>query len=128
QLLKVNKDNNLFSLKFSDSEYSMKEPYYLGIFLVGAYQEIMGNFHNLFGNLNQVHILINSKGYEIEDFVQGDTIAHVLNYVQYDTNKLSQQIRQRTEQAVQDGRITQKESEVLWRNYEENLDLYTYLG
>ncbi|BBA79912.1 arginine decarboxylase [cyanobacterium endosymbiont of Rhopalodia gibberula] len=125
---KVNKDNNLLPLKFSDSEYSMKEPYYLGIFLVGAYQEIMGNFHNLFGNLNQVHIVTNSKGYKIDNFVQGDTIAHVLNYVQYDTNKLSQQIRQRTEQAVQEGRITQKESEILWRNYKENLDLYTYLG
>jgi arginine decarboxylase len=126
--LKVNKDTNLFPLEFSNPEYSIKEPYYLGIFLVGAYQEIMGNFHNLFGNLNQVHIVINSKGYEIEDFVQGDTIAHVLNYVQYDTNKLSQRIRQRTEQAVQEGRITQKESEALWRNYEENLDLYTYLS
>ncbi|MGP0128178.1 MAG: biosynthetic arginine decarboxylase [cyanobacterium endosymbiont of Rhopalodia musculus] len=124
---KVNKDNNLFPLPFSNSEYSMKEPYYLGIFLVGAYQEIMGNFHNLFGNLNQVHIVINSKGYEIEHFVQGDTIADVLNYVQYDTNKLSQRIRQYTEQAVQEGRITQKESEILWRNYEENLGLYTYL-
>ena len=124
----VNQDNSLSSLKFSKSEYSMKEPYYLGIFLVGAYQEIMGNFHNLFGNLNQVHIVINSKGYEIERFVQGDTIAHVLNIVQYDINELSQRIRQRTEQAVQEGRITQKESETLWRNYEKNFNLYTYLG
>ena len=125
---KVNKDDNSFSLKFSNHEYSVKEPYYLGMFLVGAYQEIMGNFHNLFGSLNQVNIVINSKGYEIEHFVKGNTIAHVLNYVQYDTNKLSQRIRQRTEQAVQEGRITQEESETFWLNYEENLKFYTYLS
>ncbi len=128
QPLEMKTHNSLFGLNSSQNNIRLKTPYYLGMFLVGAYQEIMGNFHNLFGNLNRVDIIMNSKGYEIEHFVQGDTIAHVLNYVQYDANELIETIRQRTQQSVEAGKLTQEKSKELWRNYKKNLDSYTYLG
>ena len=64
------------------------EPYYLGVFLVGAYQEILGDLHNLFGDTNAVHIKITDSGYEITDLVHGDTVTEVLNYVQFHASDL----------------------------------------
>ncbi|MGK7894901.1 MAG: biosynthetic arginine decarboxylase [Xenococcus sp. (in: cyanobacteria)] len=101
--------------------------YYLGMFLVGAYQEIMGNMHNLFGDTNVVHIHLTSQGYEIEHVVKGDTIAEVLGYVQYDGEDLVENIRRRTEQALQEQKITLEESQLLLQNYEHSLRNYTYL-
>jgi len=74
------------------------EPYYLGMFLSGAYQEIMGNLHNLFGDTN-VHIQLTPKGYQIEHVVKGDTMSEVVGYVQYDAEDLVECIRRRSEQA-----------------------------
>ncbi|AOY84462.2 biosynthetic arginine decarboxylase [Moorena producens JHB] len=105
-----------------------KEPYYLGFFLVGAYQEIMGNLHNLFGDSNAVHIKLSPRGYEIEHVVKGDTITEVLGYVQYDAEDLVEGIRRRTEQALQENRITLAESQRLLENYERSLRSYTYLS
>ncbi|MGK7877448.1 MAG: biosynthetic arginine decarboxylase [Xenococcaceae cyanobacterium] len=102
-------------------------PYYLGMFLVGAYQEIMGNLHNLFGDTNVVHIQMNPKGYQVEYVVKGDTITEVLGYVQYDAEDLVESIRRRTEQALQENRITLEESQLLLQNYERSLSSYTYL-
>ncbi|MBE9151562.1 arginine decarboxylase, partial [Coleofasciculus sp. LEGE 07092] len=104
-----------------------KEPYYLGLFLVGAYQEIMGNLHNLFGDTNAVHIQLTPKGYEIEHVIKGDTVTEVLSYVQYDAEDLVENIRRRTEQALQEKRITLEESQRLLQNYEKSLSSYTYL-
>ena len=103
------------------------EPYYLGMFLVGAYQEVMGNLHNLFGDTNVVHIQMNPKGYQIEYVVKGDTITEVLGYVQYDAEDLVETIRRRTEIALQENHITLEESQLLLQNYERSLKNYTYL-
>lgn len=109
-------------------ENNSTEPYYLGMFLVGAYQEIMGNLHNLFGDINVIHISMSSKGYQIEHLVKGDTIKEVLSYVQYDAEALLESMRQRTEKALQDHRLTLEESQQLLQDYEENLNDYTYLA
>ncbi len=103
------------------------EPYYLGMFLGGAYQEIMGNLHNLFGDTNTVHIKLTPKGYEIEHVVKGDTMKEVLSYVQYDAEDMIESIRKQTEQALKDGNITLQESQRLLQNYERCLGRYTYL-
>ncbi|MCU0525434.1 MAG: biosynthetic arginine decarboxylase [Elainella sp. Prado103] len=119
----------LHSLKRSegDSPHS-HEPYYLGMFLNGAYQEIMGNLHNLFGDTNAVHIKLTPKGYQIEHVVKGDTMTEVLGYVQYDSEDLIENIRQRTEQALQENQITLQEAQLLLENYERSLSRYTYLS
>jgi arginine decarboxylase len=104
------------------------EPYYLGMFLGGAYQEIMGNLHNLFGDTNAVHIKMSPKGYQIEHVVKGDTMTEVLGYVQYHAEDLVESIRKQTEGALQDGRITLEESQRLLQNYEQSLSGYTYLS
>jgi arginine decarboxylase len=105
-----------------------QEPYYLGMFLSGAYQEIMGNLHNLFGDTNAIHIHLTPKGYQIEHVVKGDTMHEVLGYVQYDSEDLIESIRRQTEQALQDKRITLEESQLLLQNYERCLSSYTYLS
>jgi arginine decarboxylase len=104
------------------------QPYYLAMFLGGAYQEIMGNLHNLFGDTNAIHIKLTPKGYEIEHVVKGDTMKEVLGYVQYDSEDLIENIRRRTEQALQDKRITLPEAQLLLQNYERSLSRYTYLS
>ncbi len=104
------------------------EPYYLAMFLNGAYQEVMGNLHNLFGDTNAVHIKLTPKGYQIEHVVKGDTMTEVLSYVQYDSEDLIEKIRRRTEQALQDNQITLQEARLLLQNYEHSLSRYTYLS
>jgi arginine decarboxylase len=106
---------------------STHEPYYLAMFLNGAYQEIMGNLHNLFGDTNAVHIKLSPKGYQIEHVVKGDTMTEVLGYVQYDSEDLIESIRRQTEQALQEKQITLQESQLLLQNYEHSLSRYTYL-
>ena len=104
------------------------ESYCLGMFLGGAYQEIMGNLHNLFGDTNAVHIHLTPKGYQIEHVVKGDTVTEVLGYVQYDSEDLIENMRRRTEQALQEGQITLAESQLLLQNYAHSLSRYTYLA
>ena len=105
-----------------------KQPYYLGLFLAGAYQEVMGNLHNLFGDTNAVHIRLTPRGYEIEQVVKGDTVTEVLGYMQYDAEDLVENIRRRTEQALQENCISIEESQLLLQNYERSLSSYTYLA
>jgi arginine decarboxylase len=112
----------------STTNTQSREPYYLGLFLAGAYQEIMGNLHNLFGDTNAVHIQLTPRGYEIEQVVKGDTVTEVLGYVQYDAEDLVESIRRRTEQALQENRITLAEAQRLLQNYERSLSTYTYLS
>ncbi|MEO1209629.1 MAG: biosynthetic arginine decarboxylase [Cyanobacteria bacterium J06638_20] len=108
---------------------SHHEPYYLGLFLGGAYQEIMGNLHNLFGDTNAVHIQLTPKrGYRIEHVVKGDTMQTVLGYVQYDVEDLVENIRRKTEQALQENTISLDEAQQLLQNYEHSLSRYTYLS
>jgi arginine decarboxylase len=104
------------------------KPYYLGLFLGGAYQEIMGNLHNLFGDTNAVHIKLTPKGYKIEHVVKGDTMQEVVGYVQYDVEDLIESIRQKAEQALLENRIQISEAQRLLQNYERSLSQYTYLA
>jgi arginine decarboxylase len=104
------------------------ESYYLGMFLNGAYQEVMGNLHNLFGDTNTVHIHLTPKGYHIEHVVKGDTMKEVLGYVQYDSEDMIESIRQQTEHALAERSITLQESQLLLKNYENSLSGYTYLS
>lgn len=108
-------------------EISPPVPYYLGMFLVGAYQEIMGNLHNLFGDINVVHIAMTPKGYQIESIVKGDTMTEVLSYVQYDSEDLLERMRRYTEAALIKGQISLEESQRLLTDYEKSLRRYTYL-
>ncbi len=108
-------------------DYYEIKPYYLGLFLVGAYQENLGSLHNLFGDTNVVHITMNDQGYQIESLVKGDTIKDVLTYVQYNVEDLIETIRRRTERALQANKITLEESQLLLQNYTQSLRSYTYL-
>jgi arginine decarboxylase len=104
------------------------EPYYLGVFLLGAYQEILGDLHNLFGDTNTVHVSLNEVGEVILDtVVKGDTVREVLEYVQYNPQTLLEQFRRDVETAVREGKIGYEESGRLLRFYEEGLHGYTYL-
>ncbi len=104
------------------------ESYYLGIFLVGAYQEILGDLHNLFGDTNDVQVSVGpGGGYQIERVEVGDTVTEVLKYVCYNKDDLVARLRRATEGALRNGRITLDESRRLLRFYEDGLSGYTYL-
>jgi arginine decarboxylase len=105
-----------------------EEPYYLGAFLIGAYQEILGDLHNLFGDTNAVHVGVSDKGEVIlETVVKGDTVREVLEYVQFNAESLLQQFRRDVETALRERKIGFEESGRLLRFYEEGLQGYTYL-
>ncbi len=104
------------------------QDYYLGIFLIGAYQEILGDLHNLFGNTNTVHVsLAAGGGYQIEHVVTGDTVTDVLKYVSYSRDDLVARVRRFAELAVRANRMTLEETRSMLRMYEEGLAGYTYL-
>ena len=103
------------------------EHYYIGVFLVGAYQEILGNMHNLFGDTNAVHISVDKDDYTIEQFIDGETVADVLEYVQYDPKKLVRRLEIWVSKAIKDGKITPNEGKEFISNYRAGLYGYTYL-
>ena len=82
------------------------EPYYVAVFLVGAYQEILGDMHNLFGDTNAVHVSVNEKGYNIEQIIDGETVAEVLDYVQYNPKKLVSTLETWVTKSVKEGKIS----------------------
>jgi arginine decarboxylase len=102
-------------------------PYYLAVFLTGAYQEILGDLHNLFGDTDAVHISIHDSGYTVDHYVPGDTVTEVLTYVQYGRAEMVDSVRQFTEESIALGNITKQEAKSLIRHYEEGLSGYTYL-
>ncbi|MCX7417228.1 MAG: biosynthetic arginine decarboxylase [Planctomycetota bacterium] len=105
-----------------------QDPYYLGAFLIGAYQEILGDLHNLFGDTNAVHVSTDAKGDVVLDAViKGDTVREVLDYVEFDPNQLVQRLRESIEQAVREGRICDEQAGKFLKFYEEGLGGYTYL-
>ena len=104
------------------------EEYYLAAFLVGAYQETLGDLHNLFGDTHVVHIRLHDEGgWWIEEIVKGDTASEVLGYMQYDVERLFPQLSRDCERAVREGRMSLAESQALRRFYESELNGYTYL-
>jgi arginine decarboxylase len=104
------------------------EPYILGAFLLGAYQEILGDLHNLFGDTNAVHVSLDDNGdVVLETVVQGDTVREVLNYVQYNAQSLLDEFRKDVELAVREQRVGYEEAGRLLKFYEDGLHGYTYL-
>ena len=104
------------------------EPYYLGVFLVGAYQEILGDLHNLFGDTHAVHVRLDGDGNVVLDAViKGDTVREVLDYVEFDAEMLMHSMRVDVESAVREGRMELEQSGRLLRFYEDGLHGYTYL-
>jgi len=109
----------------ADQEF---EPYYLGVFLTGAYQETLGNLHNLFGDTHAVHVVLDGNGkWRIDEVVEGDTVREVLGYVQYDTDVMREDLRKDAETALAAGRLTLAEAVSLRRFLDEGLSGYTYL-
>jgi arginine decarboxylase len=105
------------------------EPYYLGMFLIGAYQEILGDLHNLFGDTDAVHVRLDEDGgYHIKHVVEGDSVEEVLAYVQYDRRDLIEMIRRTVELSVRAGRVSIEEGAQLRRRFEQGLAEYTYLS
>ncbi|MBR1889462.1 MAG: biosynthetic arginine decarboxylase [Alloprevotella sp.] len=103
------------------------EHYYIGVFLVGAYQEILGNVHNLFGDTNAVHISVDSDGYTVDKCIDGETVADVLEYVQYDPKRLVRRLETWVGKAVAERKITVEEGKEFISNYRAGLYGYTYL-
>jgi arginine decarboxylase len=104
------------------------DPYYLGVFLVGAYQEILGDLHNLFGDTHAVHVSLDDGGNVVLDAViKGDTVREVLDYVEFDPNILVRKLRNDVELAVREGKISYEESGRFLQFYEDGLQGYTYL-
>ncbi len=103
------------------------EPYYLGVFLVGAYQEILGDMHNLFGDTNAVHIALTKDGYEIAQVIDGESVADVLDYVEYNPKKLVRSLESRVAASMKKGVITAEEGRQFLNNYRSGLYGNTYL-
>ncbi|MDD7343450.1 MAG: biosynthetic arginine decarboxylase [Bacteroidales bacterium] len=103
------------------------EHYYLGVFLVGAYQEILGDMHNLFGDTNAVHINVYKDHYRIDQVIDGETVAEVLDYVQYSPKQLVRNVESWVTESIRTGKITSDEGNEFIRNYRSGLYGYTYL-
>jgi arginine decarboxylase len=104
------------------------KPYYLGVFLVGAYQEALGDLHNLFGDTNVIHISVTGKNkYRIERIIEGDTVKDVLSYMQYQKKDILNSIRRSVEDAIDDRKISIRDSARILKFLDDRLDGYTYL-
>lgn len=103
------------------------EPYYLGVFLVGAYQEILGDLHNLFGDTNAVHITLNKDSYEIAQIIDGQAVADVLDYVEYNSKRLVRNLETWVTACMKRGAITPEEGRQFLNNYRSGLYGGTYL-
>ncbi len=113
------------------SKNGVVEPYYLGFFLMGAYQDIMGDLHNLFGRVNEVHVFLEPDepaGYYIEEIIEGSTIVQSLASVQYDENELKRQMKAQMDEAIKSDRMKPSEAMRLLDDYERGLKAYTYLS
>ena len=109
----------------------LPEPYYLGFFLMGAYQDIMGDLHNLFGRVNEVHVFLDPDepaGYYVEEIIEGTTIGQALDSVQYDEKELKRQMKAQVDEAIRSDRMKPSEAMRLLDDYERGLKEYTYLS
>lgn len=126
------KINNFISSHGANSHLTVhalnnKEPYYIGVFLVGAYQEILGDMHNLFGDTNAVHVSVYKDRYEIDQVIDGETVAEVLDYVQFSPKKLVRSVETWVTSSMKAGIITPEEGREFLSNYRSGLYGYTYL-
>ncbi len=109
----------------------MPEAYYIGFFLMGAYQDIMGDLHNLFGRVNEVHVFLDPDepaGYYVEEIIEGTTIVQALDSVQYDEKELKRQMKAQVDEAIKSDRMKPSEAMRLLDDYERGLKEYTYLS
>jgi arginine decarboxylase len=117
--------------KLNSNGNGLPEPYYIGFFLMGAYQDIMGDLHNLFGRVNEVHVFLEPDeptGYYIEEIIEGNTIVQTLASVQYDENELKRQMKAQMDEAIKSDRMKPSEAMRLLDDYERGLKAYTYLS
>lgn len=114
--------------KVDEHGVTTHEPYYLGVFLLGAYQEILGDLHNLLGDTHAVHISLEENGeWRLDEVIEGDTVEEVLGYVQYDIDDMKRAMRQDVEAACKQSRLTVTEGKSLLKYYDDGLEGYTYL-
>jgi arginine decarboxylase len=104
------------------------KPYYLGMFLNGAYQEILGDLHNLFGDTNAVHVRISDYGYRVDHVIKGDSMTEVLRYVAYAPDAMIENVRTQAEAALAQNKLTLQQMRLLMNHYEEAMNSYTYLS
>jgi len=116
---------NSFSLPVH--ELSENEDYHIAVFLAGAYQEILGDLHNLFGDTNAVHVVAKENGYEIKQVIEGETVDEVLDYVEFNSKKLVRDMEAWVSKSIKSGRITQREGKEYLAMYRSGLYGYTYL-
>ena len=128
--LRFNSEASFYGTEEEDKvpERLSHEPYYLGIFLIGAYQETMGNLHNLFGDTHAVQVKLTPSGYKLEHIVRGDTMSKVLSYFQYHPEDLLERMRQQCEEALSKNDLTLEMSQKLLNNFERSLAGYTYMS
>jgi arginine decarboxylase len=129
---KINKFIDLRDIKETLSLHQLKanEPYYIGVFLSGAYQDIMGDLHNLFGRVNEVHVFLDETepgGYYIEEVIRGNNIASVLSWIQYSATDLAKRMKEQIDSRVREGGMKPKEGVDLQNFYEAVLQGYTYV-
>ena len=116
-----------FSFTLPVHKLNNGEPYYLAVFLVGAYQEILGDMHNLFGDTNTVHVTVDEEGYKIDQVIDGETVSEVLSYVFYNSKKMVRTIEAWVTKSVKSGKISAEEGKEFLSNYRSGLYGYTYL-
>lgn len=104
------------------------EPYYLGMFLNGAYQEILGDLHNLFGDTNAVHVSVTDYGYRVDHMIKGDSMTEVLRYVAYTPEAMIEAVRTQAESALAQNKMTLEQMRLLMKHYEDAMNSYTYLS
>ena len=109
-------------------EFRPNEPYQLAVLMVGAYQEILGDLHNLFGDTHAVHVDWTQSGFKVKSIVKGDTVREVLSYVQYEDRELIDNLQEAVEAAVQSGVIDNTQAGETVAFYERALGNYTYLS
>ena len=109
-------------------ELKSGEPYQIAVFLVGAYQEILGDLHNLFGDTHAVHVDLEDGATKVRSIVKGDTVNEVLGYVQYDERELIENLQTAVEEAIQAGHINDEQAGDTIEFYEKALAGYTYLS
>jgi arginine decarboxylase len=129
---KVNKFIDLQDVKETLPLHRIRpgEPYYLGFFLMGAYQDIMGDLHNLFGRVNEVHVFLDEdedSGWYIEETIEGSTVGSVLSLTQWDKNELIRLVKSQVDAAIKSDRLKPNEAMRLLNEYERGLGGYTYL-
>ncbi len=108
-------------------EYRTDQPYQLAVFMIGAYQEILGDLHNLFGDTHAVHVDVKDGVAKVQSIVKGDTVREVLQYVQYEDRELVDKLQEAVEDAVHAGRINNQQAGETVAFYEKALGNYTYL-